>query len=350
VLLFLGLTEQYETEGADRTDMKLPPAHEELLRQVVAVNPNVVVVLTAGAPVELPWIDQVKGLLATYTPGDGLGSATAKVLFGDVNPSGKLAETMPLKLEHNPSYLTFKESKRDIHYTEGVFVGYRWYEKRALPVAFPFGHGLSYTTFAYSNLTLSHTTLPKGETLTVTVDVTNTGDRAGKECVQIYVGDRESSLPRPVKELKGFQKLSLEPGETKTLTFALGKRAFAFYDTQLGDWAVEPGEFLISVGASSQDIRLTAAVEVEDQPWRPLVHVTQETTLGELVDDPRTLPLISDYLSQSPMYRPAEQPEAPDFLRNLPLWTVNHMAGRPVTPELLQQWIAELNQALGAGQ
>jgi beta-glucosidase len=345
-VLFLGLTEQYETEGADRKDMKLPSAHEELLRRVVAVNPNVVVVLTAGAPVEMPWLQQVKGVLATYTAGDGLGSAVASVLFGEVNPSGKLAETMPVKLEHNPSYLTFRESKTDIRYSEGIFVGYRWYEKRALPVAFPFGHGLSYTTFAYSDLTLSHTTLPQGETLVVTMKVTNTGIRAGKECVQLYVGDVETSLPRPVKELKGFRKVLLEPGETKVLTFSLDKRAFAFYDTQLGDWAVEPGSFLISVGASSQDIRLTATVEVEAEPWRPLRSVTQETTYGELVDDPRTFPLLCGYLSQSPMYRPAEMPDAPDFLRNLPLWTLNHMAGRPVSPQQLTQWVEELNQAI----
>jgi beta-glucosidase len=294
----------------------------------------------------MPWLQQVKGVLATYTAGDGLGSAVASVLFGEVNPSGKLAETMPVKLEHNPSYLTFRESKTDIRYSEGIFVGYRWYEKRALPVAFPFGHGLSYTTFAYSDLTLSHTTLPQGETLVVTMKVTNTGIRAGKECVQLYVGDVETSLPRPVKELKGFRKVLLEPGETKVLTFSLDKRAFAFYDTQLGDWAVEPGSFLISVGASSQDIRLTATVEVEAEPWRPLRSVTQETTYGELVDDPRTFPLLCGYLSQSPMYRPAEMPDAPDFLRNLPLWTLNHMAGRPVSPQQLTQWVEELNQAI----
>lgn len=346
VLLFVGLTEQYETEGSDRTNLNLPKAHNELARRVLAANPNTAVILTAGAPVELPWVDQAKAILSTYTAGDGLGGAVARILFGEVNPSGKLAETMPLRLEHNPAYLNFRESPQDIRYQEGVFVGYRWYEKRQLPVLFPFGHGLSYTTFAYSNLTLSQSSIHEWNTLTVTADITNTGSWAGRECVQLYVADQVSSLPRPVKELKGFAKISLKPGETKTVTFTLNRRDFAFYDTQLGDWAVESGLFRICLGASSADIRLVGEVSVEAVPWRPLTRVTQETTYGELVRDKRTYPLICRYLSQSPMYRPDQMPDAGDFLLNMPLWTLNHMAGRPVTPQLLEEWIGELNRAL----
>ena len=349
VLLFAGLTEQYETEGADRADMRLPSAHNELVRQVCAVNPNVVVVLTAGAPVELPWLNEVKGLISTYTAGDGLGGAVARVLFGEVSPSGKLAETMPVALEHNPAYLNFRESKRDILYSEGVFVGYRWYEKRKLPVLFPFGHGLSYTTFAYSNLTLDKRTMQATDTLTVTVEVENTGSMAGKECVQLYVAPGKTGVPRPVKELKGFMKAALQPGERKKLTFTLDERSFAFYDAEQKKWAVEAGTFTICVGASSEDIRCSAAVTVEADPWRPLERVTQETTFGELVDHPATYPILCELLSRSPMYRPAEMPDAPDFLRNLPLWTLNHMAGRPVTPDQLREWIALLNQALAVG-
>lgn len=346
VLVFVGLTEQYETEGADRADMKLPKAHDALVRQVLAVHPDAVVVLTAGAPVAMPWIEDVKALLSTYTAGDGLGSAAARILFGEVNPSGKLAETMPICLEHNPSYLNFRESKTDIRYAEGVFVGYRWYEKRKLSVLFPFGHGLSYTTFAYSHLTLDKQRMNETESLTVSVDVMNVGEVAGKEVVQLYVSDMETSVPRPVKELKGFTKIALEPGETKTVTFRLNRRAFAFYDTLDGDWAVESGEFEISVGASSADIRLRDIVTVEAAPWRPLETVTQETTFGELADDPRTYPLLCKYLRQSPMYHPEEMPDAPEFLRNLPLWTLNHMAGSEITKQMLLQYVAELNDVL----
>lgn len=345
-VLLIGLTEQYETEGADRRDMRLPAAHNELVERITAVNPNVTVVLTAGAPVELPWLDKVQALVSTYTAGDGLGCALARILFGDVNPSGKLAETMPIRLEHNPSYLNFRESKTDIRYAEGVFVGYRWYDSRKLPVAFPFGHGLSYTSFAYSNLQVDQTEITENDTLTVSLQVTNTGTYPGKECVQLYVADVASSLPRPVQELKGFAKPELQPGETKTISFSLDRRAFAFYDAQAEAWAVEPGEFELRIGASSADIRLKTTVSVQAAPWNPLRRVTQETTFGELVDHPATYPLICAFLRSSPMYRPEEMPDAPDFLRNLPLWTLNHMSGHPITPEQLREMIGQLNRAL----
>lgn len=345
-VVFVGLTEQYETEGSDRRDMKLPNAHNLLIQEVSQVNPNVVVVLMAGAPVELPWLERVKGLLLTYTAGDGLGRAAARILSGAVNPSGKLAETFPLLLEHTPAYLNFREDRTNIRYAEGVFVGYRWYEKRRLPVLFPFGFGLSYTNFSYENFQMDLAKLREGQTVTISVDVTNTGTMAGQECVQLYVAVRESSLPRPVKELKGFQKLTLCPGQTGRAVFELDRRAFAFYDEKQGNWAVEPGQFDIYVGASSSDIRCAGAIEMEDEPWQPLRQVTWETTYGELADNPATFPILCDILSQSPMYRPSDMPDAPDFLRNLPLWTVNHMSGRAVTPSQLEAWVRQMNQAL----
>lgn len=346
VLVFTGLTEQYETEGSDRANMQLPVAHNSLVERALASNDNVVVILTTGAPVELPWVDRVKGLLATYTAGDGMGTALARILFGDANPNGKLAESWPLRVEHTPAYLNFQESCRDIRYAEGIFMGYRWYEKRALPVRFPFGYGLSYTDFSYSNLTVDRTEIKAGEALRVTVDVTNTGSMVGKECVQLYVADLESSLPRPVKELKGFSKIDLAPKETKTVSFVLDGRAFAFYDANAGKWAIEPGAFEILVGASSTDIRCRKAVQVTDSPWRVLTHVTQETTFGELADDKRTYPILCELLEQSPIYRPSEMPDASDFLRNMPLWTANHMSGRALTPKQLEAWIGRLNQAI----
>ena len=346
VLVFIGLTEQYETEGADRKNMDLPKAHNELVKRVLTVAPNAVIVLTAGAPVEMPWADSARAIVSTYTAGDGLGAALAGMVYGKFNPSGKLAETMPLSLKHNPSYLNFRESKHDIRYNEGIFVGYRWYEKREIPVLFPFGHGLSYTTFEYSNMSLSEKVTDGNGVIIVSADITNTGKMAGKEAAQLYVGDEKCSVPRPVKELKGFCKIYLEPGETKRVTFELDRRAFAFYDTESADWKVESGEFEISIGASSEDIRLKDTLMIETNAATGLSVVTKETTLGELVDDRRTYPLICRYLSKSPMYRPEEMPDAEDFLRNLPLWTLNHMAGESIATGILDGYIAELNAAL----
>lgn len=346
VLVFVGLSERNETEGSDRSNMRLPRGHNELVERVLDVCPNAVVILTVGAPVELPWVSRVRALLCTYTAGNGQGRAVAKVIFGAVNPSGKLAETFPTCIEHTPAFLNFREKSGDIFYAEQVFVGYRWYEKRKLPVLFPFGHGLSYTRFEYSNLVVDRETVEAGEILCVCVNIKNVGSMAGKETVQLYIGDLESSVMRPVKELKGFSKVFLSPGEMKTVTFHLDRRAFAYYDARIHRWTVESGQFDLCMGASSDDIRLRKCVTVLGDRENCLTTVTKETTFGELVEDPRTNPLICRYLSTSPMYRPGEMQDAPDFLRNLPLWTLNHMAGYPVTPELLERYIGELNNAL----
>ncbi len=194
----------------------------------------------------MPWVNEVDAVLEMYLGGEAVGGAAADILFGDVNPSGKLAETFPLRLEDNPSYLYYTGEKDVVEYREGVFVGYRYYDKKKMDVLFPFGSGLSYTTFEYSNLTLSTDSMKDTDTLTVSVDVTNTGSVAGKEAVQIYVQAPENEiLIRPVKELRAFGKVSLEPGETKTLTFTLDKRAFAYWNTTLHDWHVLSGTYTI---------------------------------------------------------------------------------------------------------
>lgn len=261
-VVFAGLPDAYESEGYDRAHMRLPECQNRLIAAVAAANANTVVVLHNGSPVEMPWLASVRGVLEAYLGGQAAGRAAVRILFGDANPSGRLAETFPLRLEDNPSFLFYGGDRERTEYREGVFVGYRYYDKKKMDVLFPFGHGLSYTTFAYDNLTLNAREITDAETLTVTVDVTNTGKRAGKEAVQLYVADLESTPIRPVRELKGFEKVALEAGETKTVSFTLDRRAFAYYEIKLHDWHVETGEFAIQIGRSSRDIALESVVTV----------------------------------------------------------------------------------------
>ena len=285
-VIFAGLPDSFESEGYDRSHMKLPECQDRLIRKIAEVQPNTIVVLHNGSPVEMPWKDDVKGLLEAYLGGQAGGSAVVNILYGKVNPSGKLAETLPLKLSDNPSYLNFAEREK-VNYREGVFVGYRYYDAKEMEVAFPFGHGLSYTSFKYSDLKLDRTEMTDQDTLTVSVDVTNTGDRAGKEVVQLYVSDLTGAVRRPVKELKGYEKVSLEPGETKTVTMTLDKRSFAWYSTDLHDWYAASGEYEILIGASSRDIRLTERIRLKSTCRLPL-NLTLNTPLGDLIADERT--------------------------------------------------------------
>jgi len=234
----------------------------------------------------MPWRNGAKGILEAYLGGQAVGGAVINILYGNVNPSGKLAETMPVKLSDNPAHLNFGDGDK-VHYNEGIFVGYRYYDAKEMEVAFPFGHGLSYTTFTYSNLRADKNTLADTDTLTVSVDITNTGDRAGKETVQFYVNDQTGYCRRPEKELKGFEKVSLQPGETKTVSVTLDARSFAWYNTELHDWFIGSGTFEILVGASSRDIRESIAVQMNSAQQLPL-HVHMNTTFGELLNHPRT--------------------------------------------------------------
>lgn len=291
-VIFAGLPDAFESEGFDRSHMGMPNCQNELIKRVAAVQPNTIVVLHNGSPVEMPWADQVKGIVEAYLGGQAVGAAVVDILFGKVNPSAKLPETFPYKLEDNPSYLYYPGEGDKVEYREGVFVGYRYYDAKKMDVRFPFGYGLSYTTFAYSNLKLSATQIKDTDTLTVSVDITNTGSMAGREVVQLYVSDVESTVIRPVKELKGFDKVELQPGETRTVTFTLGKRAFAYWNTQIHDWHVESGEFRILVGKSSRDIQLEEAVTVESTVKLP-VHFTLDTTFGDLMQDKKAREILA---------------------------------------------------------
>jgi beta-glucosidase len=255
-LLFISLPMSKESEGSDRTDLDLTPQQVALISAVAAAQARTVVLLSSGSAVVMSeWIDQVPAVVQTWYAGQAAGGAIADVLFGAVNPSGKLAETFPLRLEDTPAFLNFPGEGDTVRYGEGVFIGYRWYDARRTPVLFPFGHGLSYTTFEFTNARASASTVDDVRGLSILVDVTNTGSRAGSEVVQVYVHDPESSVPRPEKELRGFDKVHLEPGETKTVTIELGARAFSFWDPRLRSWVVEPGTLEILIGASAADIR-----------------------------------------------------------------------------------------------
>ncbi|CQR54260.1 glycoside hydrolase family 3 C-terminal domain-containing protein [Paenibacillus riograndensis] len=286
-VLFLGLPDRYESEGYDRSHLSLPASHIALIGAVAEVQDNIIVVLSNGSPVEMPWIGKTKAVLEGYLGGQAFGGAVADLLFGVVSPSGKLAETFPVKLSDNPSFLNFPGEGDKVEYKEGLFVGYRYYDKKEMEPLFPFGFGLSYTEFEYSDLVLDKTGINDTETVQVTVTVKNTGSRTGQEIVQLYVSDVESSVIRPLQELKGFQKVALQPGEARGVSFTLDKRAFAYYNVQLGDWHVESGAFRIGVGASSRDIRLNAFLEVASTT-EIAVSFHRNTTVGDLLDNPLT--------------------------------------------------------------
>ena len=294
-VVFAGLPDSYESEGYDRTHMGLPECQNRLIAAVAAANPNTVVVLHNGSPVEMPWVDDVKAVLEAYLGGQAVGLATVRVLYGDVNPSGHLAETFPIRLEDNPSFLFYGGEPRGTEYREGVFVGYRYYDKKKMAVRFPFGHGLSYTTFEYSDLKLSAEAIRDTDTLTVTCTVTNTGSRAGKAVAQLYVGQVGGDVIRPVRELKGFEKVALEPGESREIAFTLDKRAFAYWNTDLHDWHVETGDFTVSVGASSRELPLEATVRVTSTVKVP-VHYDMDSIFMDIMKDPRAREVMEKIL------------------------------------------------------
>ena len=285
-VVFAGLPDAFEIEGCDRQDMQMPRNQNELIHKVAEVNKNTVVVLYGGAPVELEWREQAAGILCMYLGGEQTGAATVDVLYGTVNPSGHLAETWPVKLADNPSFLNFPGEDGVVTYAEGVFVGYRYYDKKEMQVAWPFGFGLSYTDFAYHNLRIDKSRMCDTDTLLVQCDVTNTGSCLGKTVMQLYVRDVESTVRRPIRELKGFEKIGLDAGETKTVSFVLDKRAFAYYEPRCQDWFVESGEFVIEIGKSSREICQSISVSVEGTTMLPFT-ITENTTIGQLMKHPK---------------------------------------------------------------
>lgn len=352
-VLFVGLPDRYESEGFDRKHLKMPENHVQLIEAIAEVQSNIVVVLSNGAPIEMPWIGKVKGILEGYLGGQALGGAIADILFGDANPSGKLAETFPKVLSDNPSYLNFPGEGDKVEYKEGVFVGYRYYDAKNIEPLFPFGFGLSYTNFEYSNLSINKKEITDTDTVSISMNVKNTGSRAGKEIVQLYIKDVESSMTRPEKELKGFEKVELQPGEEKTVSFTLNKRSFAYYNVELKDWHVETGEFEILVGKSSKEIVLHDSMYVQSTTiTQKPVH--RNTLLGDIFTDPILAPiakgLMEKALKDSPFGSMTEgdsdASEMMDAMLNyMPLRALVNFSTGAFTEEMLSEIIGILNDA-----
>ncbi|HDX9656025.1 TPA: glycoside hydrolase family 3 C-terminal domain-containing protein [Bacillus toyonensis] len=345
-VLFVGLPDRYESEGFDRKHLQMPENHVQLIEAIAEVQSNIVVVLSNGAPIEMPWIGKVKGILEGYLGGQALGGAIADLLFGDANPSGKLAETFPEVLSDNPSYLNFPGEGDKVEYKEGVFVGYRYYDAKNIEPLFPFGFGLSYTNFEYSKLSISKNEIKDTDTVSVLVNVKNAGSIAGKEIVQLYIKDVESSMIRP-------EKVELQPGEEKTVSFTLNNRSFAYYNVELKDWHVETGEFEILVGKSSREIVLQDNIFVQSTTIiKKTVH--RNTLLGDIFADRMLAPIAKELmekaLKDSPFASMAEgdsdASEMMDAMLNyMPLRALVNFSAGAFTEEMLSEIIELLNDA-----
>ena len=285
-VVFAGLPNSYESEGFDRSSLEMPAAHNRLIAAVSVAQPNIAVVLMNGSAVTMPWANKVRTILEAWLGGQAGGGAIADALTGRINPSGKLAETFPAQLEDTPPYPDFPGRNKEANYGEGICIGYRYYDTRKIAPLFPFGFGLSYTTFTFSGLRCNATAIKETEGVTVEVKVKNTGLVAGQEVVQLYVHEQRPEVVRPEKELKAFTKVALRVGEERTISFQLTKRDFAYYDTFRRDWIVNPGKFDILVGSSSRDLPLRQTIEVEviKQDRAPL---TRDSLLKEFKNHPK---------------------------------------------------------------
>jgi len=350
-VIFAGLPDRYESEGYDRPHLRIPANHQRLIEEIAKVQQNIIVVLSNGAPVEMPWLKEVKGLLEAYLGGQAFGGAVADVLFGKVNPSGKLTETFPEKLSHNPSHINFPGEGDIVEYKEGIFVGYRYYDMKDIQPLFPFGYGLSYTTFDYTKMAVDKQEMTEEETVTEDVTVRNTGKVFGKEVVQLYVRDVESTVIRPVKELKAFGKVALQPQEETTITFILDKRAFAYYSTQMKDWHVETGDFEILAGKSSAHIALAEKVHVESTAPYP-ISFSRNSLIGDVLEDAKAGPILQATLAgvnkKSDIMEAMEADQSELMLavmRNMPLRTLLSF-NKSFTEEMLTELLIKLNESV----
>ena len=338
VLVFLGLPGEDESEGFDRTHIDLPANQLVLLHALAEVHDRLIVILANGGVVRVStWEDRVAVILECWLSGQAAGGAAVDLLLGVANPSGKLAETIPVRLQDNSSYLNFPGEEGVVHYGEGIFIGYRAYDKLIQPVSYPFGFGLSYTTFQIEDVNVSvGGSVADGDlAVTVTASVTNTGQRAGAEVVQVYVEDVEASVARPLHELKGFVRVDLEPGETKQVSCQLDERAFAFWSRRFGQWVVESGEFIIAVGSSSRDLVATEAITI-DAP-RLSLPLGPDSTLYEWLEDERGREL----LTKRDM-RLLQDPELIKVIGTMPMHTLAAFQGMALNHDELQELIAEL--------
>ena len=370
-VVFAGLPDIFEGEGYDRSHMDMPMCQNHLIDCICEVQQNVVVVLHNGSPVRMPWVQKVSAVLEMYLAGQASGSAAVDLLTGKSNPSGKLAETFPLRLEDTPSFLNFPGTRNEVSYSEGVFIGYRYYDKKKMEVLFPFGHGLSYTTFSYSNpsltingkpistaefavTTYNAITVLDTDDIVISCDITNTGTVAGKEIVQLYVQNYIGLENRPERELRNFTKVSLLPGETKRVSFALDYRCFAYFNETVHDWFVESGTYHLSIGASSRDIRLDVPISVTGTKPFPF-RVTDITTCEDIELFAKKPELLDPLLKKSGFEAASDETDASvnantmklakAMFANTPLHTILSFSGEKLKYEDIQNTIQKINKA-----
>ncbi len=360
-VIFAGLPDAFESEGYDRTHLNMPNCQNFLIDEICKVQKNVVVVLHNGSPILMPWLDKVSAVLEMYLGGQACGGAAIDLLFGYANPSGKLAETFPLRLEDNPSFLNFPGSRKKVHYSEGIFIGYRYYDKRKMDVLFPFGYGLSYTTFSYSNMAIeingTKTAFTKdnaslkandNDNIKVYIDITNTGSMSGAEIVQLYIKNFIGLENRPEKELKNFEKVFLEPNETKTVCMELDIRSFAYFNETLGDWFAESGSYGILIGASSRDIKYSADIDITATKKLPF-HADETTTCKDVELFAKDISPLNEMLVKgiNENDKNLPQKEAIDkmkmYFEETPIHSILSFSGKDLKYEDITETINKLN-------
>ena len=345
VLIFAGLPLHYESEGIDRKHIDMPESHNKLINELTMLNKNTVVILTNGSAVAMPWANNVDAIVESWLGGQAGAGGVIDVLFGKVNPSGKIAETFPVKLEDTPAYFNFPGEEGDALYGERLFVGYRYYDYKNIEPLFSFGHGLSYTTFEYSDLRILNKNITDKDELSVKLKIKNTGELKGKEVVQLYVKDEQSSLIRPKKELKKFVKVELMPGEEKEITFNLYARDFSYYDSKRNTWIAESGSFVILVGASSRDIRLTENIALKSTQNIPL-NYDEYTFIREYWDNPDSKELLKKLvpnwiMSFVPEGKSLDDAEFQDFFIDHPIIKLPYITNGEVTKEGIMKFVNE---------
>ena len=346
-LLFVGLTEVTESEGYDRDTLSLPESHLTLIDEVCAVSPYTVVILHKGSVVDVAsWHENVDAILDLNLGGQQVAAAALDILFGDVNPSGRTSETVPLRLEDTPAYVDYPGALRRVHYRESIWVGYRYYDRRKMPVAYPFGHGLSYTEFEYSD---PRATVHDNENVSVEVAVRNVGERDGFEVVQVYVRDDSSTVPRPDRELRGFSKIWVPAGETVTTRIELDRRDFAFWDEHRHRWVIEGGTFTIEIGHSSRDIRASVGVELTGDT-RSVEIVDRRTPVGHFIGDPEFAAAINRFVAATPILGggveipPEQQRILTEAINGMPLAKLRVISEGAFSDDDIEKAIARLTR------
>ena len=351
VIVFAGLPDSYESEGYDRNNLDMPAGHNKLIAEVAKANANIVVVLMNGAAVSMPWKNDVTAIVEAYLGGQAGGGAIADVLTGKVNPSGKLSETFPARLEDTPTAMDFPSRDGNAIYGEGIFIGYRYYDKKKIEPSFPFGYGLSYTTFDYSDITANTTSAKDSDAITITVKVKNTGKVAGKEVVQLYVHEQESEVARPENELKHFEKVSLLPGEEKTVSFNLTSRDFAYYNSKSHDWAIKSGKFDIRVGSSSRNLPLQQTIDIQSTKIAKVVF-TRESLFKEFKKAPNSeaiyAQIVQSFTGSTKKAETEDEKKAAKFLEamlaDMPINKFLLLSGGKFSEESLDAILKAVNQ------